>query len=500
MSVVYALCVCVSPGRGSGGSLSFVKSFVSWCRELRCARQWRLSVCLVEWMVQLYMYHGTKPERLHAWLGILSQRSSSPCFIAFCQFAIIRVTHPRSSPQLWRSVRGMARQRLRPAAGGGAAAVAWLTRTVPQPEEPLTAQYPVLAAGGGFVRGKIVSVAADGLVAVVLGGGNRLAWVSISEIAVAIATHAGAGFAHSTAQVLAANVVAAILPAVAESNGTRWVAACRCMSDTPIHGTQVQRFQPIADRHALIRVELSRIDGRFGMGHDEENRVAVVHPGSAAEQGGLRVGDVVHAVDGIPLKGLLSAALTGKERVELSISPIETVLARQEPDSRVAKREHVLLRALGPSSAMSPHPLNVADECFVLAGGWQEATPVHWDDGCYLLSDDRSGMRWWASSGEVAPIGEGRWRHAAIAGRHMLAWHPHLGSYRRMEVMGHEASRPGDLWRVRFDDDGFESVVPRREMRERMATPLRVLVSRGKYLLARYVPCSGPRIHCPIHT
>ena len=35
--------VCVPPGRGPGGGLSFVKSLVSWCRETRCSLQWRLS-------------------------------------------------------------------------------------------------------------------------------------------------------------------------------------------------------------------------------------------------------------------------------------------------------------------------------------------------------------------------------------------------------------------------------------------------------------------------
>ena len=55
------------------------------------------------------------------------------------------------------------------------------------------------------------------------------------------------------------------------------------------------------------------------MGHDERNCVVVVHPGSAAEDIGLRVGDAVRSVDGVPLVGLLTAALQGKQRVDLQI-------------------------------------------------------------------------------------------------------------------------------------------------------------------------------------
>ena len=55
------------------------------------------------------------------------------------------------------------------------------------------------------------------------------------------------------------------------------------------------------------------------MGHDEQNRVVVVHPGSAAEECGLRVGDAVRAVDGVALDGLLTASLAGRESVELRL-------------------------------------------------------------------------------------------------------------------------------------------------------------------------------------
>ena len=68
-----------------------------------------------------------------------------------------------------------------------------------------------------------------------------------------------------------------------------------------------------------MTVEVSRKDGRFGMGHDEHNRVVKVHPGSAAEDAGLRVGDAVSGCDGRALEGLLTAALQGKERVVLRI-------------------------------------------------------------------------------------------------------------------------------------------------------------------------------------
>ena len=44
-----------------------------------------------------------------------------------------------------------------------------------------------------------------------------------------------------------------------------------------------------------------------------------MHPGSAAEECGLRVGDSIKAVDGQPLNGLLTASLQGKDSVRLSL-------------------------------------------------------------------------------------------------------------------------------------------------------------------------------------
>ena len=68
-----------------------------------------------------------------------------------------------------------------------------------------------------------------------------------------------------------------------------------------------------------LTVTMKRKEGRFGMGHDEHNNVVLVHPGSAAEECGLRVGDSIKAVDGEPLTGLLNASLQGKESVRLSL-------------------------------------------------------------------------------------------------------------------------------------------------------------------------------------
>ena len=59
-------------------------------------------------------------------------------------------------------------------------------------------------------------------------------------------------------------------------------------------------FEPPA---VTFTVLLRRKDGRFGMGHDEKNRVIVVHAGSAADDSGVRVGDVVHAINGRTLMG-----------------------------------------------------------------------------------------------------------------------------------------------------------------------------------------------------
>ena len=73
-------------------------------------------------------------------------------------------------------------------------------------------------------------------------------------------------------------------------------------------------------KHELsMATRITRKEGRFGMGHDEENRIIVVHPGSAAADCGLQVGDWVRRVDGVALEGLLTTTLTGKESVVLHI-------------------------------------------------------------------------------------------------------------------------------------------------------------------------------------
>ena len=66
-------------------------------------------------------------------------------------------------------------------------------------------------------------------------------------------------------------------------------------------------------------VRLDRKEGKFGLGHDEYNCVVLVRPGSAAEDVGVRIGDVVRSVDGAPLTGLLNSALLDKESVELQL-------------------------------------------------------------------------------------------------------------------------------------------------------------------------------------
>ena len=69
----------------------------------------------------------------------------------------------------------------------------------------------------------------------------------------------------------------------------------------------------------LLRFCLQRQHGVFGMKLDAFNRVMVVGGGSAAEQCGLRVGDVVVTCDGQPLAGELSQAMRGRERAELGV-------------------------------------------------------------------------------------------------------------------------------------------------------------------------------------
>ena len=85
-----------------------------------------------------------------------------------------------------------------------------------------------------------------------------------------------------------------------------------------LNGTKLQRFQRLGGQRELA-VLVTRKAGKFGMGHDERNVIMAVHPEGAAADAGLRVGDAVRTVNGVPLVGLLSASLQGKETVELRL-------------------------------------------------------------------------------------------------------------------------------------------------------------------------------------
>ena len=71
-------------------------------------------------------------------------------------------------------------------------------------------------------------------------------------------------------------------------------------------------------RDFVFTLQLARKEGRRH-GPRREQHFAVVHPGSAAEDCGLRVGDSIKAVDGRPLEGLLTASLVDKDHVELKV-------------------------------------------------------------------------------------------------------------------------------------------------------------------------------------
>ena len=60
----------------------------------------------------------------------------------------------------------------------------------------------------------------------------------------------------------------------------------------------LQRFQRVSQGDYGPIVCLTRKEGRFGMVHDESNTLVVVHPGSAAEDCGLRVGDSIKPLTG----------------------------------------------------------------------------------------------------------------------------------------------------------------------------------------------------------
>ena len=66
-------------------------------------------------------------------------------------------------------------------------------------------------------------------------------------------------------------------------------------------------------------IMLSRMDAGFGLTLNDFNRVTAIVPQSAAVFGGVKLFDRVTHVYGLVLTGKMSAAVQGRDRVELTI-------------------------------------------------------------------------------------------------------------------------------------------------------------------------------------
>ena len=357
----------------------------------------------------------------------------------------------------------------------------------------LTESLRCVCASGGFQRGVVREISpAEGVYRVSLVGDAGERWVSAGELTTR------ACILDPARQACSSGCLVAILPKPSEAPSPdspnspqqlpadadlppppppRWLPAARCATDTLLSGTRLQRFQRLAGQRGLT-VRVTRKNGKYGMGHDEHNLIVVVHPDSAAADAGLRVGDAVRSVNGVPLTGLLTAALQGKEVVTLEVDPCEA-----EADSEwLVGRERLLLPALS-RHVDGGAPINVGDECYVLVGGWSEAIVAQRrSDGLSML-ELGGRMRRLASSGEIAWHDASPMVRDVADGMALLGWNEGVKAFQCCVAVG---TTGGDEWRVKFDD-GEEQSLSRDLLRKRWASPTRVLALWGDYFAATVV-------------
>ena len=341
-----------------------------------------------------------------------------------------------------------------------------------------------LSATGGFQRGVVKEVKlADGLFRVSLFGDAGERWVSAAEIATDTC------LLDASQPACAAGTVAALLPKTSTQRVARWLPAIRCVTDSLLNGTRLQRFQRLTGQRELT-VRVTRKGGRFGMGHDEHNQLVTVHSESAAADAGLRVGDIVRSVDDEPLTGLLTAALQGKESVQLEVTPEDAEIEGEW----LVERERILLVALDRQVAIGK-PINVGDECYVLTGGWCEAMVTQ------RRADGLSTIDFGERTRRLAHCGELAWHDTSPMvrdvwdGLSFLGWHDLGGTFQSCIIVRKAASRVrgSDTWVVRFED-GIERLLSRDLLRARWAAPLRLMALWGDYYAATVVDVLANRV------
>ena len=148
-----------------------------------------------------------------------------------------------------------------------------------------------------------------------------------------------------------------------------------------------------------LALRITRREGRFGIGLDEQNKVVDLKPGCSAIDAGMTIGDVVCAVDGVAISSAeeLGAECAGKDVIELTVNVARdggTGVGDADGDGELdddAENETFnvpLNRVLLPMLAGGvpiPHAVSLDDEVFVAVGGWREALVEVQEAGRYLL-------------------------------------------------------------------------------------------------------------------
>ncbi|KAL1518399.1 hypothetical protein AB1Y20_002694 [Prymnesium parvum] len=226
----------------------------------------------------------------------------------------------------------------------------------------------------------------------------------------------------------------------------------------------------------------SRRAGLFGLALDTQNRVMQVHKGSVAEERDIQPGDRVLRVDGAPFTGLLKDALAGKESAVLLCD-----VADEPPGEGEECRlpSHRLVYSLLSMCAPPDGGVILGDTVFALTGGWREATVERQEGGRLKLQ--LGGGEWrWASRGEVASLDGSPKPYDMAPGKAMLSWDEAERAFQPVKVL----RREGRAWWVRFDC-GREQHVALHNLRERWPLPVRVLGHCGDYLPAHVLESMG---------
>lgn len=115
------------------------------------------------------------------------------------------------------------------------------------------------------------------------------------------------------------------------------------------------RSSSIVEEDTLV-IELTRMDGGFGLTLNDFNRVTAIAPQSAAVFGGVKLFDRVTHVDGLALTGKMSAAVAGRGKVELTVErpPMGLYRAIATKENSPTATSPLALRTPGLGAMLGP--------------------------------------------------------------------------------------------------------------------------------------------------